>query len=137
MRALANIPFLLGEGTEISVSAYPLVLERKISAPVKVDRKNNEVVERTAYFTKIPETKNPFAALHNNGEAEEPEDVPEGDRLTLAQGKLNRKTELGGKEITLTGSEWESLRRVEKPAIWLVGFKPMSCLKESHRMGSS
>lgn len=145
-RASSRIPFLLGQEVEIPVAVYTLVRERSAPTYVHVDRQTNEPVERSAFFVKKsneekaePQDSNiPLSVLMNQEtKDDEKNGISLSNRLDVKQSELCRKTELGGRDVILNSSEFEALRRVEPSGIRLIGFKRMSTLKESHRMGES
>jgi hypothetical protein len=125
-----------------------LVRERSTPTYFHVDRQTNEPVECSAFYVKkgtdeqqVDQEDNtaPLSLLMNQqvDEDEKNGGIPLSNRLNLKQSDLCRKTNLGGREIILSSSEFESMRRVEPNGIRLLGFKRMSTLKESHRMGES
>ncbi|KAI6197426.1 Protein BUD31-like protein [Aphelenchoides besseyi] len=119
-RANCRIPFNLGSGLEIAVGVFSLIREKKKPNAVKLDAATNELTERGRQFVRRAE------------ETETGEEVLEG-----ANEPRMLKTTIGGRDLILSSSEVQSLNRLEAPGIHLIGFKKMSCLKPSHRMGPS
>ncbi|KAI6228612.1 ATP-dependent DNA helicase 2 subunit 1 [Aphelenchoides fujianensis] len=131
LRTSARIPFVLGDGLEIAVAAYNLVLEKKTPTHVTLDAKSNEVTERAPQFFKKP-AANPNAPFSADGEA------ADGPMEEVSKDQdFGYRTDFGHRMILLHEAEKQSLDRVEPAGIRLIGFKPMSCLKPSHRMGHS
>ncbi|KAI6183614.1 hypothetical protein M3Y97_00507400 [Aphelenchoides bicaudatus] len=133
LRSNARIPFLLGDGVEIPVSVYSLV-------HVLVDHQTNEPTERTAFFAKKAdeeENGDVHMPLSTHMNETKTGDITEAQRIKANQADLFKKVEIGEREIILNSKEFEALRRVEPTGIRLIGFKRMSTLKESHRMGKS
>lgn len=82
MRSTSKVPFLLGKGVEIPVSVFTLIRERGSTAPIKLDSETNEVVERTAFFSRINED---VAQLD---EEVKNENIPLEERMQLNQARF-------------------------------------------------
>ncbi|KAI6172558.1 Protein BUD31-like protein [Aphelenchoides besseyi] len=119
-RANCRVPFNLGPGLEIAVGVFNLIREKKKPNAINLDAATNEPAERGRQFVRRTE------------DTEMAEEVLEGEN----EPKMF-KTEIGGRELVLSSTEMQSLSRLESPGIHLIGFKKMSCLKPSHRMGAS
>uniref|UniRef100_A0A914C2R6 Ku domain-containing protein n=1 Tax=Acrobeloides nanus TaxID=290746 RepID=A0A914C2R6_9BILA len=120
-RSTASIPLRLGNGLELSVGVFYLVAEQKKSAPIMLDAETNELVQCFTTYTKDEKVK---------GEVDqEDEELYEGDFFFA-------KT-VGDVKVKMDREEYENLRRIDTPGMVIIGFKPMSCLKISHRMGPS
>ncbi|KAH7731331.1 ATP-dependent DNA helicase II subunit [Aphelenchoides avenae] len=122
-RATTSIPLKLGDGVQLAVGVYHLIKEQTKPTAIPLSAETNEPLERRVHYVAADED-----------EGEEPLDQLEAERF---EGELGFSKMVGGVKVMLERSEIEKLRRFDTPGITILGFKPISCLKPSHHMGSS
>ncbi|KAI1729274.1 ku70/Ku80 beta-barrel domain-containing protein [Ditylenchus destructor] len=129
LRATTSIPFKMGEGLEFAVGVYILIKEQSKPAAIPLDAETNERLEyRTHYVCDDEKTKKEV-------KEEKAENVEPLDEHFEGDVKFSRK--IGEVDVVLDRKEMENLRRFDKPGIYVIGFKPISLLKASHRMSPS
>jgi ATP-dependent DNA helicase 2 subunit 1 len=127
LRATTSIPLTFGGSLQIAVGVYHLIKEQSKPTPLKVDAETNKTVELKTHYV-------PADSDAAKGEDMTPIEELEAQRF---EGELGFTKTIGGVTIVLSRTEVENLRRFDKPGIVILGFKPLSCLKPSHRMAPS
>jgi len=142
-RTTASLPFRLAVGLEMAVGVYHLVLEHPKPKSIRLDTATNQPVEcRTHYAvattgegdqseTAQGEEDAPMPMAGSNGGADA------ADEMERYEGEIYFTREIGGERVVLSRTDMENLRRFDQPGITVIGFKPLSLLKPSHRMGPS
>ncbi|XP_075607352.1 X-ray repair cross-complementing protein 6 [Balearica regulorum gibbericeps] len=112
-RALARLNLYLNKDLSLSVGVYNLVQKAYKPYPVKLYRETNEPVKtKTRMF---------------NGKT--------GSLLLPSDTK--RAQTYGNRQIVLEKEETEELKRFDSPGLFLIGFKPLSMLKQHHHIRPS
>ncbi|KAK3593948.1 hypothetical protein CHS0354_040681 [Potamilus streckersoni] len=109
-RAIRRIPLSLGPGVNLSVGVYTLVRPCPKPYPIKLSKKDNEGLKS---HTKT--------YLKDTGEVLMPQD-------------LKKAQTYGGKRICFENDEVTEIKRFEEPGLYLMGFKPRTCLKKHHHV---
>ncbi|KFQ34229.1 X-ray repair cross-complementing protein 5, partial [Merops nubicus] len=112
-RALVRLNLYLNKDLALSVSVYNLVHKAYKPYPVKLYRETNEPVKtKTRMF---------------NGKT--------GSLLLPSDTK--RAQVYGNRQIVLEKEETEELKHFDSPGLFLIGFKPLSMLKQHHHIRPS
>ncbi|KFR08939.1 X-ray repair cross-complementing protein 5, partial [Nipponia nippon] len=112
-RALARLNLYLNKDLALSVGVYNLVQKAYKPYPVKLYRETNEPVKtKTRMF---------------NGKT--------GSLLLPSDTK--RAQTYGNRQIVMEKEETEELKRFDSPGLFLIGFKPLSMLKQHHHIKPS
>ncbi|XP_010145297.1 PREDICTED: X-ray repair cross-complementing protein 6, partial [Eurypyga helias] len=112
-RTLVRLNLYLNKDLSLSVGVYNLVQKAYKPYPVKLYRETNEPVKtKTRMF---------------NGET--------GSLLLPSDTK--RAQTYGNRQIVLEKEETEELKRFDSPGLYLIGFKPLSMLKQHHHIRPS
>ncbi|KAM6425026.1 X-ray repair cross-complementing protein 6 isoform 2-T2 [Rhynochetos jubatus] len=112
-RTLVRLNLYLNKDLSLSVGVYNLVQKAYKPYPVKLYRETNEPVKtKTRMF---------------NGET--------GSLLLPSDTK--RAQTYGNRQIVLEKEETEELKRFDSPGFYLIGFKPLSMLKQHHHIKPS
>lgn len=109
-RALRRIPFSLGKGLNLGVGVYTLVRSCPKPYGVKLSRNTNEELKT--------HTK---SYLSETGEVLMPQD-------------LKKAQTYGGRRICFENDEVTEIKRFEEPGLYLMGFKPKTCLKKYYHV---
>ncbi|CAD5208877.1 unnamed protein product [Bursaphelenchus xylophilus] len=135
LRSAAVVPFQLGGSVEMAVSCYYICHERHKPSSAWLDAETNEVVERKGFLAdEGPAEDEEFVSISAQI-SQNPRPIEDGEQPELSE--LEWKTAIGTTEIYLNRQERDLLGRIESPNIRLLGFKPISELKDSWRMGES
>ncbi|KAK3779917.1 hypothetical protein RRG08_054170 [Elysia crispata] len=109
-RALRRIPFSIAEGLSFSVGVYTLVRSCPKPSAIKLSKRENaELKSNTKVY--LPDT----------GEILMPQD-------------LKKAQTYGGHKICFENDEVTGLKRFDLPGLYLMGFKPRSCLKKYYHV---
>ncbi|KAL3068331.1 hypothetical protein niasHT_030622 [Heterodera trifolii] len=132
LRSTTSLPFKMGDNFEFAVGLYYLIKPQGKPPAVMMDTETGERIEQRVHYLVAP----------REGEAPEETPAEEGrEKETPAdevfEGELGFSRQVGGVEVVLSRAELEKLRRLEKPGIVVIGFKPLHLLKDSHRMGAA
>ncbi|KFQ86621.1 X-ray repair cross-complementing protein 5, partial [Phoenicopterus ruber ruber] len=112
-RTLVRLNLYLNKDLSLSVGVYNLVQKAYKPYPVKLYRETNEPVKtKTRIF---------------NGKT--------GSLLLPSDTK--RAQTYGNRQIVLEKEETEELKRFDSPGLFLIGFKPLSMLKQHHHVKPS
>ncbi|XP_035759120.1 X-ray repair cross-complementing protein 6 [Egretta garzetta] len=112
-RTLVRLNLYLNKDLSLSVGVYNLVRKAYKPYPVKLYRETNEPVKtKTRMF---------------NGKT--------GSLLLPSDTK--RAQTYGNRQIVLEKEETEELKRFDSPGLFLIGFKPLSMLKQHHHIKPS
>ncbi|XP_017683090.1 PREDICTED: X-ray repair cross-complementing protein 6 [Lepidothrix coronata] len=112
-RALVRLNLYLSNDLALSVGVYNLIQKAYKPYPVKLYRETNEPVKtKTRTF---------------NGKT--------GSLLLPSDTK--RAQTYGNRQIVLEKEETEELKRFDSPGLFLIGFKPLSLLKQHHHIRPS
>ncbi|KFW89471.1 X-ray repair cross-complementing protein 5, partial [Phalacrocorax carbo] len=112
-RTLVRLNLYLSKDLSLSVGVYNLIQKAYKPYPVKLYRETNEPVKtKTRMF---------------NGKT--------GSLLLPSDTK--RAQTYGNRQIVLEKEETEELKRFDSPGLFLIGFKPLSMLKQHHHMKPS
>ncbi|GFO03782.1 ATP-dependent DNA helicase 2 subunit 1, partial [Plakobranchus ocellatus] len=109
-RALRRIPFSLGESLSFSVGVYTLVRSCPKPSAVKLTKREN-------------------AELKSNSKVYHPDT---GDLLMPQD--LKKAQTYGNRKICFENDEVAELKRFDPTGLYLMGFKPRSCLKKYHHV---
>ncbi|XP_053798483.1 X-ray repair cross-complementing protein 6 [Vidua chalybeata] len=112
-RALVRLNLHLGKDMALSVGVYSLIQKAYKPLPVKLYRETNEPVKiKTRMFS---------------GKT--------GSLLLSSDTK--RAQTYGNRQIVLEKEETEELKQFDSPGLFLIGFKPLSMLKQHHHIRRS
>ncbi|KFV91337.1 X-ray repair cross-complementing protein 5, partial [Fulmarus glacialis] len=112
-RTLVRLHLYLNKDLSLSVGVYNLIQKAYRPYPVKLYRETNEPVKtKTRMF---------------NGKT--------GSLLLPSDTK--RAQTYGNRQIVLEKEETEELKRFDSPGLYLIGFKPLSMLKQHHHIKPS
>ncbi|XP_065533169.1 X-ray repair cross-complementing protein 6 isoform X1 [Lathamus discolor] len=112
-RTLARLNLYLNKDLSLSVGVYNLLHKAYKPYPVKLYRETNELVKiKTRMFN-----------------------AKTGSLLLPSDTK--RAQTYGNRQIVLEKEETEELRRFGSPGLYLIGFKPLSMLKQHHHIRPS
>ncbi|XP_043535795.1 X-ray repair cross-complementing protein 6 isoform X2 [Chiloscyllium plagiosum] len=112
-KATTRLNLKLGEGMELSVGVYNLIRSARKPTAIRLYRETNEPVKtKTRWF---------------NGET--------GSLLLPSDTK--KAQVYGRRQIVLEKEEIEELMRFDAPGLVLIGFKPLSLLKQHHYIRTS
>uniref|UniRef100_A0A914HB12 Ku domain-containing protein n=1 Tax=Globodera rostochiensis TaxID=31243 RepID=A0A914HB12_GLORO len=136
LRSTTSLPFKMGDNFEFAVGLYYLIKTQAKPSAIMMDAETGERVEQRVHYlpTAAGEEKAQSAPSSEANEAEAPL-LPGMMAGELFEGELGFKRHVGGVEVVLKREELEKLRRLDRPGIVVIGFKPLRLLKDSHRMG--
>ncbi|GFS25608.1 X-ray repair cross-complementing protein 5-like [Elysia marginata] len=109
-RALRRIPFSLADGLSFSVGVYTLVRSCPKPTAVKLTKRENAELK-----------SNSKVYLEDTGQILMPQD-------------LKKAQTYGGHKICFENDEVTGLKRFDPAGLYLMGFKPRSCLKKYHHV---
>jgi len=132
LRANTSVPFCLAEGVAFAVGVYYLIKPKTAPKYIYLNPETNQRVECKTHYIR------PQKGDDENGEAHEIDDEEgNGEPEVLFSQDMKYALELGGEQVLISQQEKQALNRIDRPGITLIGFKPLSLLKQSYRMGPS
>uniref|UniRef100_A0A914Q6B3 Ku domain-containing protein n=1 Tax=Panagrolaimus davidi TaxID=227884 RepID=A0A914Q6B3_9BILA len=133
-RSTTTIPLNLGNDISLTVSIFHLVKKQELETGVYLNEKTMNIVKSKTRHVKQP-TMSDTMSLSRIIEDEKSGAMVKRETVDISRIKL--KNRIGGMDLEMTKAEFENFKRIDHPGLTIIGFKPMSCLKQSHYIGPS
>jgi ATP-dependent DNA helicase 2 subunit 1 len=112
-RALARMPFVLGDSVAFSVRLYSLLMETKRGQYVWMDAKSNKLVKPVTEW------------------------IASATGATVAKEEMRFYFDFGGEKAVFSRSELAAVKEMGPPGLSIVCFKPRESLKQYHNLTHS